>query len=1326
MAELITQGSFVSIGEERAAQRLAAELPQKWLIICNKCFVSPRGEQFEVDFIIVGRHGLFVADEKSIRGEVRGNENEWILASGEVRRNPLNKLHYVAGRIAGFVREAFPGIEAEISGHFVTAVVLLSDPSAVVHVSDPRVNRQVLPLSEAAVRLQEYDAAAKGQRCSIGRWRQEIAERLHLLPTRAPVPKEIGCYEILERIEERPFCTTYRARVPRGSSYVERTLSVYDLSAMPTQDRAQQVNVMRRDYQAVTRLEGLVHVPHVHDPFTYGDRFLIIPSDPWDLQPLAVVTASVDLDHSARLAIVRRLFCDLEKLHSAGVIHRNLSPHTVCVKVSEESTVEVGFTGFQFARLQAEQTIAVDITALRDITTPFEAPEVVADMSAATPGSDMYSAAVIALELLTKVPAAQIVEMCRSGQPDQVAALAPPPQREAWAGLIETLVLLVLARPDERETLFGDAVRMAKRLDASDDALVCAHGQEEVHVFSKGDVISGQYRVDQVFPPGATAITYQVTDLLYGGQFALKQILREDCRRALAAAEFQALRRLQHPAIVRVYDVRPPDAEFHLKLEFVSGPSLAEQKFPWPVAKTHELARALLDACAYLAEQGVYHRDISPKNIIMSESGPKLIDFGVAHTGETSAMTVVGTPRYRAPEIDAGAPWDASCDTYAASVVLFKVLTGCYPFEVTDTTADKHSLVKVDTLNLSDPLAIEYAKVLQEGCHPDRELRTRSARELLQALEDIFRRSLEGDWVHNDFVADLQAIYRNSRTGNADNRGLDTEFAERTYVPTLLDERLLPAILQERLLLVLLSGNPGDGKTAFLEHVRRKLEELGAEFPARTANGWRARFQGRVYAANYDASESHRGRRANEILDEMLQPLAGPSRPPAALGFTALIAINDGRLRDYFLHNDRYGWLGNVIYHKLRGDAMDRESGVVLVDLKNRCLTARPSSQPSLFERVLLAILEDEGWKKCERCKVRAACPIRFNRDTLADGSHGELVRARLAYLFHLSHLRGTRHTTIRDLRSVLSYIVAGVRSCEQIHRDIQAGPHSERWYDALYFNAVFNPNGEIDEELEDLARHDVRLYPAPRWDRFLHYNRRPGYVQKLEKVFLPDLRRDSSLLSRLSHSALGEEWHGLTKRRLYFEMDEAAVQASDWRLPLSRDLLPYRYAETFSGVVLGEVDPLQVRTWLCEGISASDGIVAPAIRAGYLCVRTAFKREQEFTVFKRYPVEEFSCQVLAPSDTRFTETCPNTIAFAHVSGEPLLRVHLDLFELLMRMREGYVPDVLEWQPYLVDLAQFKTHLQRRRSDEVILIESGRLLHRVYQKEGTLVREPLN
>ena len=71
----------------------------------------------------------------------------------------------------------------------------------------------------------------------------------------------------------------------------------------------------------------------------------------------------------------------------------------------------------------------------------------------------------------------------------------------------------------------------------------------------------------------------------------------------------------------------------------------------------------------------------------------------------------------------------------------------------------------------------------------------------------------------NTWVDNLLGLYQHSLTGNFDNRGLASDFARKTYINTLLDNELLPAVLNGNFKAVFLTGNPGDGKTAFLEKV---------------------------------------------------------------------------------------------------------------------------------------------------------------------------------------------------------------------------------------------------------------------------------------------------------------------------------------------------------------------------------------------------------------------------------------------------------------------------------------------------------------------------
>ena len=90
-------------------------------------------------------------------------------------------------------------------------------------------------------------------------------------------------------------------------------------------------------------------------------------------------------------------------------------------------------------------------------------------------------------------------------------------------------------------------------------------------------------------------------------------------------------------------------------MEWVEGPSLEElrSEFPWPISRAVDLARELLDALAHLECNGVYHRDISPRNVIIGKAGPKLIDFGLAREAEEADKSSVGTLFFRAPEVGA-------------------------------------------------------------------------------------------------------------------------------------------------------------------------------------------------------------------------------------------------------------------------------------------------------------------------------------------------------------------------------------------------------------------------------------------------------------------------------------------------------------------------------------------------------------------------------------------------------------------------------------------------------------------------------------------------
>ncbi len=151
--------------------------------------------------------------------------------------------------------------------------------------------------------------------------------------------------------------------------------------------------------------------------------------------------------------------------------------------------------------------------------------------------------------------------------------------------------------------------------------------------------------------------------------------------------EAQLLARVNDPGIVQIFDVGQADEGMYYVEELVSGGSLAERLRhgalePWEAC---DLAIQLCSALAQAHAHGVVHRDVKPANVLISADGRvKVGDFGVALLAEASSdggmATVVGTPRYMAPEQAQGQLSTPATDIYSLGVVLYEMLAGRSPF----------------------------------------------------------------------------------------------------------------------------------------------------------------------------------------------------------------------------------------------------------------------------------------------------------------------------------------------------------------------------------------------------------------------------------------------------------------------------------------------------------------------------------------------------------------------------------------------------------------------------------------------------------------------
>ncbi|MBI1797404.1 MAG: protein kinase [Candidatus Eisenbacteria bacterium] len=202
----------------------------------------------------------------------------------------------------------------------------------------------------------------------------------------------------------------------------------------------------------------------------------------------------------------------------------------------------------------------------------------------------------------------------------------------------------------------------------------------------------GRFLIREKIGQGGYATVWRADDPLLGRTVALK-ILAAPVgeqptvrRRFLHDARIAA--RFNHPGIVAVYEAGEADGEAFMALAYVDGETLSRRAAAslMPIAEAVRVVTAAADALAYAHAQGVIHRDVTGRNIMIARDGRVVVlDFGLAIARDmsrlTSAEAVLGTVDYLAPEAIVGPDQDARVDVYGLGIVLFEALTGTYPFE---------------------------------------------------------------------------------------------------------------------------------------------------------------------------------------------------------------------------------------------------------------------------------------------------------------------------------------------------------------------------------------------------------------------------------------------------------------------------------------------------------------------------------------------------------------------------------------------------------------------------------------------------------------------
>jgi serine/threonine protein kinase/tetratricopeptide (TPR) repeat protein len=264
----------------------------------------------------------------------------------------------------------------------------------------------------------------------------------------------------------------------------------------------------------------------------------------------------------------------------------------------------------------------------------------------------------------------------------------------------------------------------------------------------------GHYRIERKLGEGGMGAVYVARDDRLQRDVALKTIssltAADDTARRRFWREARAAASVNHPNVCQIYEIGEEDGTLFIAMELLEGQSLSDRlkQSSMPLAEALPTTLGVLAALSALHSRGVVHRDMKPSNIFLTAHGVKLLDFGLArpapHDDQITAPdltrvgTVVGTPRYMAPEQALGDAIDARTDLFAVGAILFEMLAGRPAFVGATVVAILHATMHEQPPALTGPAAIAAVdRVIRRALAKRRDDRPVSAEAMADELRDI-------------------------------------------------------------------------------------------------------------------------------------------------------------------------------------------------------------------------------------------------------------------------------------------------------------------------------------------------------------------------------------------------------------------------------------------------------------------------------------------------------------------------------------------------------------------------------------------------------------
>jgi hypothetical protein len=395
--------------ESRAIVQLGKALPEDCFVFHNFELTTGRGLPYEYDIAVLTPHAVYHLEVKGYRGEIRGNQLQWVFENGNVYPSPIPLANKKTKVLADKLRRYSPRLD-EV---FVDTLVVLTDDRARIKIKDDQADR-VVHLRDAAARLDDPSRLPVGGR-NLQPLYDMVCEAMFTTKPAARV-KQIGLYDIVEKVDQDDRFTVYLAKHRYIATQPYTTLKVFHFNVYASdEEKRYRLREIFHGQDAMRLLGSHPNLLRTGDMFAWNDDSFVEPVEYLErgryLETLLTKGVAHRLTWEHKKRIITGVAAGLAHAHRRGVAHRDVRPRNILVAPNA-----VKLANFDMAFIPDAPSLSIAKSVRSHFDRLYVAPAVWLDPRDVTPASDVYSLGLVFYQLITGQPPRHDVEAVLAGK----------------------------------------------------------------------------------------------------------------------------------------------------------------------------------------------------------------------------------------------------------------------------------------------------------------------------------------------------------------------------------------------------------------------------------------------------------------------------------------------------------------------------------------------------------------------------------------------------------------------------------------------------------------------------------------------------------------------------------------------------------------------------------------------------------------------------------------------------------------------------------------------------------------------------------------------